>query len=188
MSCYFDRDSVSLPGFAHYFRHSSLEEREHAQAHTAARPACSPSPPSSVPAAHAALDLRRCWLLPHRLCLSCPPACNLPAAVPAPLAPRPFPPAEADRPAEHARRAGAPQRHRHARDRVRPSRQGCALCCLHRKQPTQSCLGSAWGGPAGRVPRTQQRLWRPHAESPSLGHRELLPVSLLVARVEQRVS
>lgn len=31
MSCYFDRDTVSLPGFAEYFRRSSLEEREHAQ-------------------------------------------------------------------------------------------------------------------------------------------------------------
>ncbi|KAL4448491.1 hypothetical protein ABPG75_005710 [Micractinium tetrahymenae] len=31
MSAFFDRDSVSLPGFAEYFRRNSLEEREHAQ-------------------------------------------------------------------------------------------------------------------------------------------------------------
>lgn len=31
MSCYFDRDTVSLPGFAEYFRDNSLEERGHAQ-------------------------------------------------------------------------------------------------------------------------------------------------------------
>ncbi|KAL4438183.1 hypothetical protein ABPG77_010544 [Micractinium sp. CCAP 211/92] len=31
MACFFDRDSVSLPGFAEYFRRESLEERSHAQ-------------------------------------------------------------------------------------------------------------------------------------------------------------
>jgi ferritin heavy chain len=31
MSAYFDRDNVSLPGFASYFRNQSLEERGHAQ-------------------------------------------------------------------------------------------------------------------------------------------------------------
>jgi ferritin heavy chain len=31
LSAFFDRDTVSLPGFAEYFRHNSLEEREHAQ-------------------------------------------------------------------------------------------------------------------------------------------------------------
>lgn len=31
MSAYFDRDTVSLPGFAEYFRNSSLDERGHAQ-------------------------------------------------------------------------------------------------------------------------------------------------------------
>ncbi|PSC70313.1 Ferritin-chloroplastic [Micractinium conductrix] len=31
MSAFFDRDTVSLPGFAKYFRHSADEEREHAQ-------------------------------------------------------------------------------------------------------------------------------------------------------------
>ena len=31
MSAYFDRDNVSLPGFAKYFRDQSLEERGHAQ-------------------------------------------------------------------------------------------------------------------------------------------------------------
>lgn len=31
MSFYFDRDDVALPGFAHYFKKSSDEEREHAE-------------------------------------------------------------------------------------------------------------------------------------------------------------
>lgn len=31
MSCYFDRDSVALPGIAKFFRQESLEERTHAQ-------------------------------------------------------------------------------------------------------------------------------------------------------------
>lgn len=31
MSAYFDRDNVSLPGFARYFRDQSQEERGHAQ-------------------------------------------------------------------------------------------------------------------------------------------------------------
>jgi ferritin heavy chain len=31
MSAYFDRDNVSLPGLAQYFRRNSEEEREHAQ-------------------------------------------------------------------------------------------------------------------------------------------------------------
>ena len=31
MGFYFDRDDIALPGFSHFFKHSSLEEREHAE-------------------------------------------------------------------------------------------------------------------------------------------------------------
>lgn len=31
MSFYFDRDDIALPGFSHFFKHNSDEEREHAE-------------------------------------------------------------------------------------------------------------------------------------------------------------
>jgi hypothetical protein len=54
MSAYFDRDTVSLPGFAEYFRNSSLDERGHAQvsSHASARGIASRQPAAWTSEAH----------------------------------------------------------------------------------------------------------------------------------------
>lgn len=188
MSCYFDRDSVSLPGFAHFFRHSSLEEREHAQARAAARQLAAPArhhprrlPMLRLPAAVLAAAAQA---LPSA---ALQPATSQPPSQP----PSPLPPSLRQKLIDLQNTRGG---------RVRlnaivmpeteydhPDKGVLCVACIARSQCSRALalLREVWrAGCYG----THQRLWRPHAESPSLGRPGLLPVSLLVARVEQRVS